>query len=323
MQHSEVSETQEVNASSADGAQSAVDAYEHEAKRRMSASDADETLETPLADELPVTIIRPQSGWLRLDLDEVWKYRDLLKLLIWRNIAARYRQSVVGYGWAVIKPVLSMLIFTFVFGRVAGIDSGEIPYPLFAFSALLPWMYFAGAVAASTGSVVGGGALLKKVYFPKLILPIVAVVGGLVELSIQLVVLALLMVWFQVVPGLAILAAPFFVLMALATAFAAGLWLTAMNVKYRDVGMAIPFLTQAWMWLCPIVYPSQNVPEHLRPIYGLNPMAGVIDGFRWSVAGSAAPDWTMVGTSLVVVVVTLVAGLYYFKRTEASFADII
>ena len=273
--------------------------------------------------ELPVTFIRPESGWIKLDLQEVWRYRDLLTLLIWRDIAARYRQSIVGYGWAVIKPVLSMLIFTFVFGRVAGITSGEIPYPLFSFAALLPWMYFSGALASSTSSVVSGGALLKKVYFPRLILPITSVVGGLVELAIQMVVLGLLMVWFGFAPGWPILLMPLFILTALLTAFAVGLWLTALNVKYRDVGMAVPFLTQAWMWLCPIVYPSQNVPEHLRPIYGLNPMVGVVDGFRWSVVGTMPPDWTMLSASFAVVAALLVGGLYYFRRTEVTFADII
>jgi lipopolysaccharide transport system permease protein len=184
-------------------------------------------------------------------------------------------------------------------------------------------MYFSGALASSTSSVVSGGALLKKVYFPRLILPITCVVGGLVELAIQMVVLGLLMVWFGFAPGWQIVLTPLFILTALLTAFAVGLWLTALNVKYRDVGMAVPFLTQAWMWLCPIVYPSQNVPEHLRPLYGLNPMVGVIDGFRWSVVGTMPPDWTMLSVSFAVVAALLVGGLYYFRRTEVTFADII
>jgi lipopolysaccharide transport system permease protein len=244
-------------------------------------------------------------------------------LLIWRDIASRYRQSVVGYGWAVIKPVLSMLIFTFIFGHVAKIPSDGSPYPLFAFTAILPWLYFSGALTNSTSSLVSGSALLKKVYFPRLILPLTSVVGGLVELAIQLVVLAGIMWWCKFAPSSQIIFAPLFVLFATAAAFAFGVWLTAMNVKYRDVGQAIPFITQAWMWLSPIVYSSHQVPEHLRPIYGLNPLVGVIEGFRWSVLGTITPDWTMIGVSICVVAVTLVSGLFYFRRLEATFADII
>ena len=272
---------------------------------------------------VPTTTIVPPGRWITLDLGEVWRYRDLLSLLVWRDVSARYRQSVVGYGWAIIKPVLSMLIFTVIFGQVAKLPSDDVPYALFTFAALLPWTYFSTALAGVTSSVVGGGGLLTKVYFPRLILPLASMGVGLVDLVIQSAVMGVLLLWFRHMPGWQIVFAPLFVLLCLITALAFGLWLTALNVKYRDVGMAVPFLIQAWMWLCPIVYPSRLVPEAWRPVYGLNPMVGVIEGFRWSLLGTASPDWTMMTVSFGVVAVVLVGGLYYFRRTEQTFADVI
>jgi lipopolysaccharide transport system permease protein len=292
---------------------------------RPSAASCHSSEMTSWDDDLPgeVTIIEPPAPWIRLNLGEVWTYRDLLFLLIWRDLAARYRQSVVGYGWAVIKPVVSMLIFTFVFGSVAGIKSDGSPYPLMIFTAILPWMYFSGALQTITNSVVSSGAFLNKVYFPRLVLPLVGVVTGLMELAIQLAVLVVLLIYYQLAPGWQLLFAPLFIVIAAATALAVGLWLTALNVKYRDVGQALPFLIQTWMWLCPIVYSSHSVPAHLRLIYGLNPMVGVIEGFRWSWLGGAEPDWRMMSVSLIVVAGLLVGGLYYFRKTEDTFADII
>lgn len=271
----------------------------------------------------PVTVITPPSGWLQLNLSELWRYRDLLTLLVWRDVSARYRQSIVGYGWALIKPILSMLIFTFIFGRVAQLPSDGAPYPIFSFAALLPWMYFSGALGSVTSSVAGSGALVSKVYFPRLVLPFASVAVGLVEFAIQGGVLALLMCWYRYVPGWHILFVPLFMAMCVVASLAFGLWLTALNVKYRDVGMAIPFVTQAWMFLCPIVYSSRMVPEGLRPWYGLNPLVGVIEGFRWSVLGTEAPDWTMMSVSFAVVVGLFVGGLYYFRKIETTFADVI
>ncbi len=277
----------------------------------------------PTADDLPVTIIEPPKSWVSLDLQDLWRYRDLFSLLVWRGMVARYRQSVVGIGWAIITPLVSTFIFTIIFSRVAGIPSDGSPYPLFAFCALLPWNYFAGALSSATGSIVGSGGVLQKVYFPRLILPLVGVVTGLIEVAIQLVALLALMAWYQFLPGWQIIFAPVFLLLAAASALSVGLWLTALNVKYRDVGQAVPFVTQAWMWLSPIVYSSQQVPAHLRPLYGLNPMVGVIEGFRWSLLGSSEPDWTMIAVSATVVALLLTGGLYYFRRTEDTFADII
>jgi lipopolysaccharide transport system permease protein len=272
---------------------------------------------------VPVAVIEPPSRWPSLNLLELWRYRDMFLLLVRRDLAARYRQSIVGYGWAVIKPVLSMIIFTVIFGRVAQIPSDGSPYALFAFTALLPWTYFSGALTGATSSVVGGSGLLTKVYFPRLILPLVSITVGLVDLAIQSTVLAGLMVWYGVALGPRLLALPAFVLMALLTALAAGVWLTALNVRFRDVGHAVPFFTQAWMWLSPIVYSSSAIPEPWRPLYGLNPLTGVIEGFRWSILGTTTPDWTMVGVSFAVVALLLVSGLYHFRKLETTFADVI
>jgi len=274
-------------------------------------------------DKIHTTIIEPPAGTVRLNLNELWLYRDLLILLIMRDISARYRQSVVGYGWAVIRPVLSMAIFTVIFGFFARLPSDGAPYAIFSFAALMPWMYFSGALASVTNSVVGSGSMLTKVYFPRLILPLTGVVGGLAELAIQGVILGLLMAWYRVTPGWPIALIPVWVLMCIVTALAFGLWLTALNVKYRDVGMAVPFLLQVWMYLCPIIYPSSVVPPKWRLLYGLNPMAGVIEGFRWSILGTAAPDWIMISASFAAVSAILVGGLYYFRAVEASFADVI
>ena len=276
----------------------------------------------PFGDET-VRVVEATSGWRPIDLAELWRYRDLLVLLVWRDVSARYRQSVLGVGWAIVRPVLSMLIFTVIFGRMAGLPSDGVPYPLFCYAALLPWLFFAECLGRSSQSVVGGGALLTKAYFPRLLLPLSSVVLALADLAVQLVLLLGLMAWYRVGPTAGLLLAPAFLLLGMAAALAVGLWLTALNVKYRDVGHVVPFLLQAWMWLSPVVYPSSLVPEGWRVLYGLNPMAGVIEGFRWAVLGKAAPDWAMLAASAAVVGVLLVSGLFYFRKTEKTFADII
>jgi lipopolysaccharide transport system permease protein len=270
-----------------------------------------------------VTVIEPPSGWPALNLGEVWRYRDLLLLLVWRDISANYRQSVVGYGWALFKPVFSVVVFTVVFGKVAKIPSDDVPYPLFCYAGLLPWMYFSSCLTGVCNSVVFGGHLLTKVYFPRLILPLTSLASGLIDICIQLVLLAGLMVWYRVLPGWTLLLVPGFVLLCMLAALSVGLWLTAINVKYRDVGHLVPFLVQMWMWLTPIAYPSSLVPEAWRPIYGLNPMTGVVEGMRWALFDTVAPDWRMMGVSFSVAAVLFVSGLYYFRRTERTFADVI
>ncbi|WP_145387018.1 ABC transporter permease [Stieleria neptunia] len=277
----------------------------------------------PPFDPVPVTVIEPPRGWIGINVGELWRYRDLFALLVQRDLVARYRQSIIGIGWAVLRPLISMIIFTFIFSKVAGIPSDGSPYALFTFSALLPWLYFSGTLQTSTSSIVGSAHLLRKVYFPRLILPLVGAVTGLVELLIQFVVLIGLMFWYQFAPGWQIVLAPLFILMAAASAVSAGLWLTALNVKYRDIGQAVPFLVQAWMWLCPIVYSSSQVPEEVRPIYALNPMVGVIEGFRWCFLGTTTPDWNIMAISFAVVLIMLLSGLLYFRKVEDGFADII
>ena len=270
----------------------------------------------------PVTVITPPTGWFSVNLAEVWRYRDLLMLLAWRDISARFRQSLVGYGWAILKPLVSALIYTLVFSVFARIET-DVPYPIFAFAALIPWMYFSTSLSGITGSVVGGGSLLTKVYFPRLVLPLASVMVGIVEVALQLVVIAGLMIFYQYAPGWPILCLPIFIALTVLTALAFGIWLTALNVKYRDVGMAVPFVIQIWMYLCPIVYPISLVPEKWRSIYALNPMVGVIDGFRWSLLGTEAPDFQMMVVSFAVMSVLLFAGLVYFRKVETTFADII
>jgi lipopolysaccharide transport system permease protein len=273
-------------------------------------------------DPLALTVIEPEAGWLPLNLKEMWQHRDLLQLLVWRDVSARYRQSVLGIGWAVFRPLLSALIFTLVFSMLVRVQT-DVPYPIFAFSALIPWLYFSTSLAAVVSSVVAAQPLLTKVYFPRAILPVAALGGGLIEVLIQLVVMGLFMAWYGFLPTWRILTLPAFVGLAVLTAFGFGIWLTALNVKYRDVGMAVPFFIQIWMYLCPIVYPISIIPEGFVTLYSLNPMVGVIEGFRWSLLGTAAPHWTAILTSILVVLTLLVSGLYYFRRVESRFADFI
>lgn len=269
------------------------------------------------------TIIRPPSRWLSLDLKEVWAYRELLWVLVWRDISVRYKQSVVGIGWAVIQPLMTMIIFTVIFGKFAKLPSEGIPYPIFTYCALLPWNYFARSLTDSSDSLVGSSHLVTKVYFPRLILPLGRVFAGLVDLAIAFVILIGMMIWYQVTPNMGILLLPFFIMIAMLTALGAGLWLTALNVKYRDVKFVVPFLTQFWMYASPVAYSATIVPEKWRAIYGLNPMAGVIEGFRWALLGKAAPDLLLMSVSSMIVVCLFISGLFYFKRMERSFADII
>ena len=277
------------------------------------------------APEPPLTLITPPARWPIPDVRELWRYRDLLWLLSLRNVAALYRMSVLGVAWAVFRPVLMAAIFTVVFGLVLGLDSGTsgIPYPLFAFAGLVPWTYFATSLANATNSVVGSHDMLTKVYFPRLILPIASLAAAVVEVAVQCVILGVLMACYRIVPGPEILLLPVFLALATAAALAGGIWFTALNVRYRDVQFALPFLTQAVMYLCPIIYPASQIPAGWRSLYYLNPMAGVIEGFRWSVFGVGSPDWMMFGISSLATLLLLVSGLFYFSRTEQSFADII
>jgi lipopolysaccharide transport system permease protein len=270
-----------------------------------------------------VTHILPPRSAFSIDLAELWHHRELLFLLAWRDATVRYKQSVVGIGWAAIQPLLMMAIFSVVFGRFAKLPSDGVPYPLFALCALLPWNYFARALTDSSNSLVGSSHLITKIYFPRLILPISKVFSGLIDFGVALVLLAILMAWYRVTPSLGILFLPLFIAVTVLTAFAAGLWLTALNVKYRDVAFVVPFLAQAWMFASPVAYSSAIVPAGWRRIYALNPMVGVIEGFRWALLGQAAPRLELMLPSLGMIALLLVSGLLYFRRMERTFADLI
>ena len=273
--------------------------------------------------DLPVTWVRPRRGGFSLELREMWVYRDLLYFLTWRDIKVRYTQAALGVAWAVIQPVISMVIFSVIFGRLAGLPSGGVPYPVYAYTALLPWGLFAGALARAGSSLVADAPLLTKVYFPRLIIPLSAVTAGLVDFGAAFPLLLGMMAWYGLPLTWNALWLPLLVLFALLTAFAVGLWLAALNVQYRDVQYAIPFLIQAWLYASPVAYSADLVPEGIWTwIYGLNPMAGVIQGFRWALLGTPPPQGLMAASALMVLLL-LAGGLWYFRRMEDSFADVV
>jgi homopolymeric O-antigen transport system permease protein len=269
------------------------------------------------------TFIRPASSWTSVGLKELWEYRELLYFLTWRDVKVRYKQTALGAAWAIIQPLFIMLVFSLFFGRLAGVPSDGIPYPIFTFCALLPWQLFAHALTESSNSLVANERLITKVYFPRLVVPIAAVLGGLVDFAIAFVILLGMMAYYGIVPGWSIIALPGLILFAIMTALAVGLWLSALNVQYRDVRYTINFLIQVWLFATPVAYPSSIVPEAWRPLYGLNPMAGVVEGFRWALLGKAQPPGALLAVSVGVVIMLLVGGLYYFRRMEQEFADVV
>jgi lipopolysaccharide transport system permease protein len=269
------------------------------------------------------TLICPSSGWAPLDVRELWRYRELLYFLVWRDVKVRYKQTVLGVAWAILQPFLTMVVFTLLFSRLAKIPSNGIPYPAFSYTALLPWTFFATGVAQSALSVVDNTNLVSRVYFPRLILPAAGVIASLLDLALAFIVLLGMLLYYHIVPGPAILTLPLFVALAFASALAAGVWLSALYVKYRDVKVAIPFLTQLWLFVTPVVYPSSLVPAAWRPLYGVNPMAGVVEGFRWALLGRGDPPGALMAVSAVAVVALLWSGLAYFRRVESEFADVI
>ncbi|MGC8761708.1 MAG: ABC transporter permease [Bryobacteraceae bacterium] len=275
------------------------------------------------AADVPVMVIEPSRGWVGLKLRELWEYRELVYFLVWRDVKVRYKQTVLGALWAIIQPLFSMLVFTVVFGRLAKIPSDGIPYPLFSYAALLPWNYFAQGLSSSSDSLVGSANLIKKVYFPRLAIPVAAVCGGVVDFLIAFCVLLLMMAYFGVWPTGNVVWLPLFLLLALVTALGVGLWLSALNVQYRDVKYTVPFLVQFWMYATPIVYPSSLLPEPWKTVYGLNPMAGVVEGFRWALLGVKTPPGPMLWVSVAAAVALLVSGAFFFRRMEKTFADVV
>jgi lipopolysaccharide transport system permease protein len=267
--------------------------------------------------------ITPPKRWPELALGDLWAYRELVFFLVWRDLKVRYKQTVLGIAWAVLQPLVTVIIFTTLFSRLAGLPSEGVPYPVFTLAALLPWQLFAAAVTGSSNSLVGSSNLLTKVYFPRLIIPIAAVVSTLADFVISLVLLAGLMAWYHIVPTAGILLLPLFVLQALALALAIGLWTSALNVQYRDVQYALPFALQVLLFASPVAYSATLVPAGTwRVVYGLNPLVGVIQGFRWALLG-AAPPGLLAEVSVLVTLVVLVGGLFFFKRMEDRFADVV
>lgn len=275
------------------------------------------------AAEAPVLVIEPSRGWVGLKLRELWEYRELVYFLIWRDVKVRYKQTALGAAWAIIQPLFSMLVFTVIFGKLAKMPSDGIPYPLFSYAALLPWNYFAQGLTSSSDSLVGSANLIRKVYFPRLAIPVAAVCGGVVDFCIAFGVLLLMMGYFGVAPTWNVVWLPLYLLLALVTALGVGLWLSALNVQYRDVKYTVPFLVQFWMYATPIVYPSSLLPEPWKTLYGLNPMAGVVEGFRWALLGVKTPPGAMVWASAGAAVALLVSGAYFFRRMEKTFADVV
>jgi lipopolysaccharide transport system permease protein len=271
----------------------------------------------------PTVLIQPSRGLFNLGLTAVWEFRELLYFLVWRDVKVRYKQTIIGGAWAILQPLLTMAIFTVIFGHFAKMPSDGLPYSIFTFTALLPWNYFSQAISRSASSLVGDSNLVRKVYFPRLLIPLAAVTAPLIDFLVSFLVLLVMMVWFGIALRWTVLAFPFFLLLAVMTALAVGLWLSPLNVRYRDIGHTIPFLTQFWLFASPVAYPLSLVPEKWRLLYGLNPMTGVIEGFRWALLGKEAPAFGVIAVSAVMVLVLLASGIVFFKRTERTLADVV
>jgi len=269
---------------------------------------------------IPTVRIRPATGWSALDLRAVWEYRELVYFMVWRDVKVRYKQTVLGVGWAVLQPLASMLIFTVIFGRLAQLPSDGAPYAVFTLAALLPWQLFSSAFNGAANSVAGNAGVISKVYFPRLVVPIAAVVATLVDFAVSVVLLAAVMIWYGVAFRAELVFLPLFAAFALLAALAAGLWSAALNVKYRDVRYVMPYLLQLWLFASPVAYSLSLVPERYRALYALNPLVGVIQGFRWALFGGVDP-WSLMLGSVIVTVLLLIGGLFYFRRTEQAFSD--
>lgn len=277
-----------------------------------------------LLPESPIVKIRPSRKWVALDLGDLWAYRDLLYFLTWRDIKVRYKQTLLGAAWAIIQPLFTMLIFTLFFGRLAGIDNrtGGIPYPIFAYAGLLPWTFFSNAITNSSNSLIGNSTLISKVYFPRLIIPGAGVIAGLVDFAIAFVILLVLMIYYGIGLKLSIIIFPLLIVFTSLLALGIGTWMSALNVKYRDIRYALPFLIQLWMFATPIIYPSSLVPEKWRWVLALNPLAGIIEGYRASLFG-LKQDWIALGISTLITLIIVTYSFYDFRRMEKNFADLI
>ncbi|MDQ3004011.1 MAG: ABC transporter permease [Chloroflexota bacterium] len=273
--------------------------------------------------DLPRTRREASKGWAWPKLRELWEYRELLYFFAWRDIKVRYKQTVMGALWAIIQPFFTMVIFSLFFGRLANVPSDGVPYPVFSFTALVPWTFFANALAQASNSLVSNANMIKKIYFPRLALPIATVLAGIIDFAVAFIVLLGIMLFYGLVPTVNIIWLPFFALLALVTSLGVSLWLAVMNVQFRDVRYTVPFLTQAWLFMTPIAYPSSLLPEPWRTLYGLNPMAGVVEGFRWALLGTDTAPGKMIIVSSLVAIILLIGGAFYFRRMEESFADVL
>ncbi|HMR63191.1 MAG TPA: ABC transporter permease [Anaerolineae bacterium] len=272
---------------------------------------------------LPKKRIQPSNGWISLRLEEVWAYRELLYFFVWRDIKIRYKQTVMGISWAIIQPVFTMVIFSLFFGQLAGVPSDGIPYPIFSFAALVPWTFFANALNLASNSLVNSADMIKKIYFPRLTLPMATVLAGILDFAVAFIVLLGLMIFYGMTPTLNVVWLPLLLLLALVTSLGVSLWLSAMNVQFRDVRYTIPFLTQAWLFATPIAYPSSLLSEPWRTLYAINPMVGVVEGFRWALLGTDTAPGPMVIVSAMVAIGILVSGAFFFRRMEKTFADVV
>jgi lipopolysaccharide transport system permease protein len=272
----------------------------------------------------PVTIIKPSRGWSWLDMRELWRYRELVYFLVWRDVKVRYKQTLLGAAWAILKPFLSMVIFTVIFAGLARLETDGAPPPVFYYAGLLPWVLFQDGVTKAGNSLVTGSNLITKVYFPRIAIPLASVVAGIVDFALAFLILIGMMVYYGVAPTSAVWALPLFLVLALITSLGVGLWLSALNVTYRDIGYVTPFLVQAWLYASPVVYSTSIIPEGwARIVYGLNPMAGVVQGFRWGILGGEAPASSLLALSVSVALFLLISGILYFRRTERTFADVV
>jgi lipopolysaccharide transport system permease protein len=267
--------------------------------------------------------IKPTSNWTSLKVGELWRYRELLYFFVWRDLKVRYKQTILGASWAILQPFLTMVVFSIFFGRLANVPSEDLPYPVFAYSALVPWTFFANGLTQASNSIIANAGMVKKIYFPRLTLPVATVLAGLVDFTLAFGVLLGMMFFYRIIPTINIIWLPLLLLLALVTSLGASMWFAALNVRFRDVRYIVPFLVQFWLFLTPIAYPSSLVPEQWQLIYSLNPMVGVVEGFRWALLGTDTSPGPIILVSALVAVIMFIAGLVYFRRMERSFADIV
>ena len=273
--------------------------------------------------EIPTIVIRPTKGWSFLDLRDLWIYRELVYFLTWRDVIVRYKQTLLGASWAILQPFMTMVVFSIFFGGLAKVPSDNVPYPIFTYTALVPWGLFSNALLEASRSLVHNSSLITKVYFPRVILPLASVLAGVVDFFLAFIVLIGMMFFYHIAPNANIWVLPLLLLLAVTTALGVGLWLAALNVLYRDINYIVPFLTQIWLFITPIAYPASMIPDKWRLVYSINPMTGVVEGFRWALLGTVAAPWSLIGISAVVSLVVLITGLFFFRHTEKLFADLV